>query len=103
MRIGLRVEPLLRLGRQLVAQRLEVGDERGAVVGPAGRIADRVDVQLEGADPERAVPRRLHRDHLGIDGGIVRPDRLDPELPVLAVATCLRRARTGTSARSTRA
>ena len=70
MRIGLRSSRSCDSGDSSLAQRLEVGDERGAVGGPAGRIADRVELQLEGADPERSgttppaarSPRHRRRD-----------------------------------------
>ena len=54
-------------------------------------------------DPDPAGELRVELDHLGVDGGIARADRLDRALPVLAVPPLLRARRSGTSARSCRA
>jgi hypothetical protein len=56
---GVPLETFLRVGRELISQRLEVGDEGLAVGGTARRIADRVQVQLELPEPQRVVPGGL--------------------------------------------
>ena len=84
------VEPRLRVLRELAAEALEVLDEQRPIGRTARPVADRVELQLEAAQQaELAEPGRLQRDHLGIDGRVVRAERLDAELPVLAVATAL--------------
>ena len=84
------VEPRLRVLRELAAEALEVVHEQRAVGGPAGAVADRVELELEAVEQaELGVPGRLQRDHLGVDGRVVRAERLHAELPVLAVAAAL--------------
>ena len=48
--------------------------------------ADRVQLQPVGGDPEPAQERVVELDDLGVDRRIVGSDRLDRQLPVLAVA-----------------
>ena len=88
------VEHLQRARRALVAcflvERLGMGVEPGVqpldVRRAAGGVSDRVQQQLELRHSEQAQQLVEELDHLGVDGGIGRADRLDRELPVLAVA-----------------
>ena len=63
---------------------LEVG-------GPALTVADRVELKLVLRDVQPAQDVCVQRDQLGVDRRVVGADRLDRELPVLAVAAALRR------------
>ena len=84
------VEARLRVLRELAAEALQIGHEQRAIGRAAGAVADRVELELEAVEqPELGEPGRLQRDHLGVDGRIVRAERLDAELPVLAVAAAL--------------
>ena len=62
------------------------------VRGPAVRIADRVQVELPLGHAEPAQKLSVEADHLGVDLRAGRADRLERELPVLAVAAAARRA-----------
>ena len=77
----------LRFLVELVAVLLEPGGQLLNVGGPAVAAADRVQLEPVARDPEPAQERVVELDDLGVDRGIVGPDRLDGELPVLAVAT----------------
>ena len=104
MRSGLMSSRACESSESSLAEALEVGHEQRAVGRAAGRVADRVELQLEAVEQaELAEPGRLQRDHLGVDGRVVGAERLDAELPVLAVAAALGAWRSGTSARRTRA
>ena len=62
-----------------------VGGELRDVRGPAGRVADRVDQDLDVADADLAVEPVAELDDLGVDRRARVADRLDVELPELAV------------------
>ena len=80
----------LELG-QLGHVRPEVVGQLGHVGRPAGRVADRVQVHdLDAVEARLAVEARPELDDLGVDGRPGVADRLDVELPELAVATGLR-------------
>ncbi len=68
---------------------VELGQLRD-VAGTAGRIADRVEQDLDPLEARIAVVARPKLDDLGIDGRPRVPDRLDVPLPELAVAAGLR-------------
>src|SRR5439155_26298764 len=70
----------------LVEPRVQARDVRG----PALAIADRVQLEAVAARAEAAEELVVELDDLGVERGIVRPDPLDRELPVLAVAAALR-------------
>ena len=70
----------------LVEPLLEPVDVRGAAVP----VADRVQLELPLRHAEPAEHLDVEVDHLGVDRRIVRADRLDGLLPVLAVAVLLR-------------
>ena len=73
---------LAELVRVLLEPRRQLLDVGGAALA----AADRVQLQPVGGDPEPAQERVVELDDLGVDRGIVGSDRLDGELPVLAVA-----------------
>ena len=85
----------LPLGARLVVELVRVLVEPGAqlleVRGAAVPVADRV--QLEPPAPDLEAPQELGEelDHLGVDRRVVRPHRLDVELPELAELAALRR------------
>ena len=83
--VDVRVEPRV--------QPLDVGR-------PAGGVADRVQPQLPLRHAEPPQQLVVELDHLGVDRRVGGADRLDRELPVLAVAAAAGRGRSGTSARS---
>ena len=56
---------------------------------PAGAVADRVELEPETLDPKPADDLREQLDQLGIDRRVVRSDRLEIDLPELAVASLL--------------
>ena len=92
MRSGLISRRACESAESSLAEALEVGHEqrRGR---PGRQAASPIELssQLEPAEqPELAEPGRLQRDHLGVDGRVVGAERLDAELPVLAVAAALR-------------
>ena len=87
-----RPQLLPRLLVQLVLVLLEPGGQPLDVRGPAVAAADRVQLQPVGRDPEPAEQRVVELDDLGVDRRIVRADRLDRELPVLAIAAAAGRA-----------
>ena len=62
------------------------------VRGPAVAVADRVQPQLVLASRRAVRAARVELDHLGVDRRVGRADRLERELPVLAVAAALRAA-----------
>ena len=53
---------------------------------PAVAVADRVQLELVVGDAEIAEQRVVEMEHLGVERGVVGADRLDRELPVLAIA-----------------
>src|SRR5262249_60601124 len=55
----------------------------------AFRVADRFRLGRVPRHAETPQQPRVELDPFGVDGGIVRPDCLDGELPVLAVAALL--------------
>ena len=63
-----------------------VGRELLDVGGPAGRIADRVQPELQVRQPDVAVEAEGELDQLGVDRRPRVADRLDVELPELPVA-----------------
>ena len=71
---------------------LEPGPQAFEVRGPALGVADRVELETVLVDPEPTEERVVQLDHLGVAGRVVRADRLDVELPVLAKAALLRSA-----------
>ena len=88
-----RVAACLLAGRLVELARVlgEPGDELLLQVpGPAARVADRVQLEPVLGDSEPPEERVVEVDHLGVDGRIVRADRLQVELPVLAEAPLLR-------------
>ncbi len=60
--------------------------QAGDVPRPAVRVADRVQVELPLGDAEPAQQLDVELEDLGVDLGPGRPDRLERELVVLAVA-----------------
>jgi hypothetical protein len=68
----------------------EVGAELLDIRCPARRVTHRVEEQREPLEAEGAVEAVGERDHLDVDTGIVDAQRLDADLPVLAVAALLR-------------
>ena len=84
------VQPLALDRRQLRAVRLVVRGQLGDVGRPAGGVADRVEQDLDAVEPGLAVEARPELDDLGVDGRPGIADRLDVELPELAVAAGLR-------------
>ena len=87
---GVRLEPPpLEVG-QPVGGRLVVRPEQADVGGPAGRIADRVDVDLDIGQPRLAVEAGAELDQLRVDRRPGVADRLHVPLPELAEATGLR-------------
>ena len=85
---GLLARRLVEPGRVL----LEPGNEALEVGGPAGGVADRVQLEPVLADAEPTKERVEQVNHLRVDGGIVAADGLEVELPELAVAPLLRAA-----------
>src|SRR5439155_13076080 len=82
----LRARPLVQLSRVLLepgAQLIEVGRT-------AGSVADRVQLQAIFGDAEPPEEGGVELDHLGVARRVVRPDRLDVELPVLTESPLLR-------------
>ena len=71
------------MATEVCPQRLEVG-------GPAGGVADGVEMHLDIGQADRAKEGRGQLDDLGVDGGARIADGLDIELPELPVATRLR-------------
>ena len=69
---------------------VEPGRKPLDVRGSAVAVADRVDLEHVLRDAESAQQLGIELDHLRIDRGIIAPDRLDRELPVLAVPALLR-------------
>ena len=61
------------------------------VRGPTLGVADRVQQQLVVRDSQAGKQLVVELDHLGVDRRVGGADRLDGELPVLAVAAALRR------------
>ena len=64
--------------------------EFGDVGGPAGRVPDRVEQDLDTVEPDVPVEAQAQLDQLRVDGRSGITDRLDVELPELAVAAGLR-------------
>jgi hypothetical protein len=60
------------------------------VPGPAVRVPDRVQLERVVRHFESAEDLVVELEHLGVDRGIGAADRLDAQLPVLAVAALLR-------------
>ena len=79
---------LVQFGRVLFEPRLQALE----VGGPALGVPDRVQLEPVLGRAEPREQRVVELDHLGVERGILRPDRLDVELPVLAVAALLRTA-----------
>ena len=69
---------------------VEPGLELLEVRRPTLRVPDRVEVEGVGGDTKAAKQLVVELDQLRVDGGIVGADRLDGELPVLAVPALLR-------------
>ncbi len=80
--------PSLQLRKRLLVAP-EVGRELGHVRRPAGRIADRVDEDLDVVEAGLTVEAQPELDQLGVDRGARVADRLHVPLPELAVATGL--------------
>ncbi len=78
----------LELG-QPVADGPVVLGQLGDVGGPAGRVADRVQPDLDAGEPGVAVEPPAQLDDLRVDGRTGVADGLDVELPELAVAARL--------------
>ena len=72
--------------------RVEPLVEQPDVGGPAVAVPDRVQLQLELGHAELAQQLAVVLDHLGVDRRIVGADRLQRELPVLAVPAAPGRA-----------
>ena len=81
---------LARLGVQLVLVLVEPGVQALEVGGAALAVADRVELEAVAGRAEPAQELVVELDDLGVERGIVGADRLDRELPVLAVAAALR-------------
>ena len=79
-----------RLGVELGLVLVEPGGEPLDVRRPAVGVADRVEVEHAVPDAEPVGQRRVELDDLGVDRRVVGADRLDRELPVLAVPALLR-------------
>ena len=73
------------------------------VLRPAGVVAERGDLQPEPVEPERPEAGVGDGDHLGVQRGIVDPDRLDADLLQLAVPARPADARSGRTAPSSTA
>ena len=84
------LEPVALRRRQRVRVAAVVRDELRDVGGAAGGVADRVDEDLDAGDAGLRVEPVAELDDLGVDGRARVPDRLDVELPELAVAAGLR-------------
>ena len=69
---------------------LEVRRQLRDVRRAAGGVADRIEVDLDAAESGVAIEARPKLDDLGVDGRPRVADRLDVELPELAVAAGLR-------------
>ena len=67
---------------------------------PALATADGVQLELVPRDSQPPEERVVELDQLGVDRGVVAPDRLDGRLPVLAISSLAGRRRSGTSTRS---
>ena len=78
----------LELG-ELGRVRPEVVGQFGHVGRPAGRVTDRIQVHDDAIEARLAVEARPELDDLGVDGRPGVADRLDVELPELAIATGL--------------
>ena len=70
--------------------RLVVGGQLRDVGRPAGGVTDGVEQDLHALETRIAVEAHAELDDLGVDGRPGIPDRLDVELPELAVAPGLR-------------
>ena len=74
---------------ELVDVGLEVVDEPGHVVGPAGVVAHRVQLQANAAEADRGEEPERQVDHLDVEIRVGCADHLDSELMVLAIAALL--------------
>ena len=68
----------------------EIGREPLEIGGPARRISDRVEQNLDLGHARLYVEAVAHLDHLGVHGGARIADRLGIPLPELAVSASLR-------------
>ena len=69
---------------------LEIGDQRGAMLGALFRLAETVELQFDAVQPEVGPQTGAHQDHFGIDIGTGIAERLDADLVELAVTPLLR-------------
>ena len=74
-----------------------------AVLGAALGAAEARQAQPHLAHAHLGEQRGQQRDRLGVDGRVIRAERLGPDLPELPVAAGLARARGGRSSTDTRA
>ena len=86
-----RVAAFEALLAELGAVRIEERGQKLDVGGPADLVPDRVYEQPQAGHRDVRVPARLERDQLGVDRGILAPDRLGTELVVLPEAPPLHR------------
>ena len=84
------LQPPPRVIGQALRVRAEVRDQRVAVGGTAGRVADRVDAGGDTGQADVAVEPMRELDELGVDGRPRVADDLDVPLRELAVAAGLR-------------
>jgi hypothetical protein len=85
------LQPQPAVGRQRIAVRGEVGDQRRAVGVAALGVAERVDLQHDAfGDAERAQDVPARRDHLGIGQRLGGAQDLGADLVELPVAALLR-------------
>src|ERR1019366_5774693 len=83
------VEPLALDRRQPIGMECVIGGQCRDVGRPAGGITDRVEEDLHLVEAGQAIEAPAELDDLGIDGRTGVADRLDVELPELAVAAGL--------------
>ena len=87
------MQAALRVFVERIGMALEVRDQRGAMRGALGRLAQAVELEPHVAafdEAEVAQQRAAHQDLLGVDVGPGEAERLDVDLVELAVAALLR-------------
>ena len=85
-----RVDPNASLGFFVEVELEQKVLQQFPVLRPAAVVAQRRDLQPEPVEPQRAKTGVGHRDHLGVQRGVVNTDRLHSDLLQLPVAAGLR-------------